>query len=152
MSQHEENDWVPLYDVVDHVVRTQHCYRERAIELVRTALDNFDAKSRTVDRPPRLVRSFIGGSEVFSEPPGEIIEVWREDVFRLWPDVADAQSLPPVPQKSSKHPKPLGAKLAAIFLAIKTLWPDGVPVGLTTTDRNNRILDFLRADPGSLDS
>jgi hypothetical protein len=143
MIHDQEQDWMLLYDVVDHVAGTQNCYRERAVKLVQDALDSLKVKSRTVDRPQALVRSFIRGSEIFHEPPGEVIEVWREDVLRLWPDVTDAQSAPPATQKSSERPKSLGPKMKGVLSAIRTLWPDGIPAGLTATDRNNKIMSFL---------
>ena len=63
----EESDWISLEDAVTYVEETQQCYREKADELVRQAVDNLKLKSRTVNSSPRWIedgwsRSILFGS------------------------------------------------------------------------------------------
>ena len=51
----EESDWISLEDAVTYVEETQQCYREKADELVRQAVDNLKLKSRTVNSSPRWI-------------------------------------------------------------------------------------------------
>ncbi len=43
-----------------------------------------------------------------------------------------------------------GAKSRGIRLAIDTLWPSGIPHGLTGKDRNRKIEEWLRANGHSV--
>lgn len=134
----DESDWMPLYEVIKHVEETQQFYHGKARATVEQALDRPDVRSRTVHGPPRLVTSFWGGSEVIHEAPGEIIEIRRDDVFRMWPPGRD-RSLPPTSQGSTARAKRSRPVTEGIVAAIKDLWPDGVPAGL----RRKEVLNFI---------
>jgi hypothetical protein len=81
----QQLDWMPFYEAVAHIERVKRCYQEKAIELILDAVNSLKARSRTFHGPPRLVSSHMGGAEILHEVRGDIIEVSREDVFRLWP-------------------------------------------------------------------
>jgi hypothetical protein len=144
----DESDWMPYPAVVAHVVATQHCYRERAVVLVREAIDGLRVKSRTVSGSPYYTESQLpGGEEIFFSSYGKGIEVWREDVLREWPE----RSRPPPAQPTSniplRHPRPIEE---GVVQAIRDSWPNGIPAGLKAKERNNRIIARLKENGASV--
>jgi hypothetical protein len=136
----EESDWISREAAIELVEATLHCYRERAINLVREAVDGLKVKSRTAPGPPGWVSSHLpDGSEIIFVDRN--IEVWREDVLKL---CSESQ---PLPAKPPSNPPPRRARAAeeGILLAIRSIWPDGIPQeGLKAKDRDNRIANWLK--------
>jgi hypothetical protein len=144
----DESDWMPHPAVIAHVEATQHCYRERAIVLVREAIDGLKVKSRTVSDSPYYIESQLPGEgEIFFSSYGKGIEVWREDVLREWPE----HSHPPAAQSASNaqrtRPRPIEE---GVVQAIRDLWPNGIPGGLKAKERNNKIIARLEENGASV--
>jgi hypothetical protein len=140
----DESDWMPLDRVIAHVEATQHCYRERAIALVREAIDGL--RSRTVSGALSWLESHLpDGSEIFFSNYERGIEVRREDVLLKWPE----RSRPPRAQPTSNVP--LGHRREnGVVQAIRDLWPNGIPGGLNAKERNNRIITQLKKNGASV--
>jgi hypothetical protein len=134
-----EEAWTPLYEAVEFVEAKQCCHRERAIALVREALEAGQLRSRTVAGPPLwVVTRGPDGSERFHSDGGERIEVLREDVLQLWQEGKQ----PAVRKKAvPKRPKPVEE---GILEAIRALWPNGIPRGLKAKQRDNQIHKWLK--------
>jgi hypothetical protein len=80
-----EEAWMPLYEAVEFVEAQQCCHRQRAIKLVREALEAGPLRSRSVEGEPLwIVSKGPDGSERYHSDRGERVEVLREDVLRLW--------------------------------------------------------------------
>jgi hypothetical protein len=142
----DESDWMPLDRVIAHVEATQHCYRERAIALVREAIGGL--RSKTVSGALSWVESHLpDGSEIFFSNYDRGIEVRREDVLLMWPE----RSRPPPGQPTSNVP--LGHRQPrenGVVQAIRDLWPNGIPEGLKAKERNNRIITQLKENGASV--
>ena len=141
----EDSDWISLEDAVAYVEATLHCYREKALELARKAVHNLKVKSRTVHSSPKWLVSVISGQEVFHSDLGESIEVCRKDVVEFCLELRQAGTRS-APAKigsnaAQRRPQPISD---GIRLAIKDLWPGGVPTGLRAIERDNQILAWLK--------
>jgi hypothetical protein len=140
----DEGAWMLVHDVIDFVEKAQHCYRERAIRLVRDALDSGQVRSRTVEGAPMWLTSSLGGSEIFYSDDGRRIEVLQEDVFRLWQEGKQ----PPGAQKTvPKRARPVEE---GVLEAIRALWPNGIPRGLKPKERDNEIHKWLKENGRSV--
>ena len=132
----DELDWMPLGGVIAHVEAAQHCYRERAIVLVREAIDGLKVQSRTVSASPYWIESHLpDGKEIFFDMG---IEVWRVDVLREWPERSQLQP-PPAQTTSNTPPRRRRPRTEGIVQAIRNLWPNGIPVALIAKERDNEI-------------
>ena len=138
----EESDWISLEDAVTYVEETQQCYREKADELVRQAVDNLKLKSRTVNSSPRWIE--VAGAEVYYSDRGIRIEVWRKGLLELFPKRQNdaPQSAPHETGSAQRRFQPISD---AVDSAIKELWPEGIPNLLRAKDRNNKIREWLRS-------
>jgi hypothetical protein len=74
----DEGAWMDFYDVIFFVEKAQHCYQERAVKLVRDALD--------------------------SGQVGPRVEVLKEDVLRLW---EEGKQPPPAQKTVPKRARPV---------------------------------------------
>jgi hypothetical protein len=61
----EESDWISVDGAVSLVETALQCYRERARDLLRQAVNNLRVKSRTVNSSPRWIVSEVAGAEVY---------------------------------------------------------------------------------------
>ncbi len=130
----EDSDWISRDAAVAYVEATLHCYREKALELVRKAVNNLKVKSRTVSSPEWLV-SVIAGQEAFHSDHGESIEVCRRDVVEFCLEL----------QHAAKRSSPLKRKSALwnnITSAIADLWPDK-EITERAKVRNDKIHEWL---------
>lgn len=142
----DKSDWMPYPAVVAHVEATQHCYRERAIVLVREAIDGL--KSRTVSGYPYYIESQLPGEEeIFFSSYGKGIEVWREDVLREWPEHSHSPAAQPASNAQRSRPRPIEE---GVVQAIRDLWPNGIPGGLKAKERNNKIVARLKENGASI--
>jgi hypothetical protein len=137
----EVSDWMPLHAVIARVEVTRHCHRERATDLVQEAIDETKVRSRTVRGPPQWLSSRFNGQDVFHSDGGVSIEVWREDVLRLWPE---RQGDTPPAQPASRAPRKRAPTEEGVVLAMKSLWPGGIPLGLKAKDRDKHIGNWLK--------
>jgi hypothetical protein len=137
----EHPDWIPLEDAVTYVEATQQCYREKAADLVRQAVDNLKLKSRTVNSSPRWIVSEVAGAEAYYSDRGKRIEVSRKGLLELFPErQSDATQAPPVIGSAQRRLQPISNGIAS---AIKELWPEGIPELLRAKDRNDKIHEWL---------
>jgi hypothetical protein len=72
--------------------------------------------------------------------PGNLTVMWIGIVLRL-PETAAAPAK--VATTAARPPARLTRGEAAVHVAVTTLWPTGVPVGLRTKERNEQIKAFL---------
>ena len=113
----EDSDWISRDAAVAYVEATLQCYREKALELVRQAVNNLKVKSRTVNSSPKWLVSDIAGQEVFHSDHGESIEVCRKDVVEFCLEL----------QHAAKRSSPRKSKSALsnnVTSAIADLWPN----------------------------
>jgi hypothetical protein len=138
----EDSDWISPAAAVAHVEATQECYREKAVELVRQAAYNLRLKSRTVYSSPRWTVSDRDGQEIFHSDGGKRIEFWRKGLLELFPQRQNgaAQWVPPEIGSAQRRVQPISDGIA---LAIKELWPEGIPKLLRAKDRNDKIHEWL---------
>ncbi len=69
----------------------------------------------------------------------------QEEVVRQWPSSSRSQLPDDRPTKVGSKGGP-GAKTLGIEQAIRQLWPNGIPKGLSAKDRNEAILDWLKSN------
>ncbi|MGO8976562.1 MAG: hypothetical protein ACLQNV_23930 [Steroidobacteraceae bacterium] len=133
----EDSDWISIDAAVAYVEETLHCYREKARELVRKAVNNLKVKSRTVHSSPKWLVSVIAGQEAFHSDHGESIKVCRKDVveFCLQLQHAATQSSP----RKSKS-----ALWNNVTSAIADLWPDK-EITERAKVRNDKIHEWLKS-------
>jgi hypothetical protein len=144
----DESDWMPYAAVITHVEATQHCHRERAVRLVREAIDGLRVKSRTVGDSPYYVESLLpGGVEIFFSSYGVGIEVWRGDVLREWPEHSDRLSAQPASKAGRMRRRPIEE---GVVQAILDLWPNGIPENQKAKERNRRIIARLKENGASV--
>ena len=135
----EDSDWISLDEAASYVEVTKGCYREKAIDLLRQAADGLKLKSRTItNSPPRWNVSVVAGNERFHSDGRQRIELYRKDVLAL----CESKSTPP---KIGS-----GAISDGIHLAIKDLWPNGIPKGVRAKERDNEILEWLKQNDKSI--
>jgi hypothetical protein len=79
----EASDWISVDAAVALVETTLHCHREKAVDLVRQAVNNLKVKSRTVNSTAEWVVLEVAGEEVFYSDRGQRIEVCRKDVVEF---------------------------------------------------------------------
>src|SRR5262249_49227757 len=79
----DDSDWWPVDRAVAHVEQALHCYREKAVQLVRQAVDDLTLKSRT-NPEPRWYGLDVGEGEIFFSDRGKgVVEIFREDLVRF---------------------------------------------------------------------
>jgi hypothetical protein len=142
----DASDWMSVDEAATYVEATVGCYREKAIDLLRQAADGLKVKSRTVNSSPRwIVDSDIAGNEIFYSDHGKRIELYRDDVLKLWPKHhrKDATQSTPLKTRSS-------AISDGIRLAMNNLWPGGIPEGVRAKERDNQIREWLKDNRKSI--
>jgi hypothetical protein len=140
-----EGAWMPLHDVIAFVETAQHCYREKAEQLVWAALDAGHARSRTVEKgEPLWHTTILGGSEIVYSDYGRRVEALREDVLGLW---LEAKEPPAAPKAVPKRARPVEE---GVLEAIRALWPNGIPRGLKAKQRDNEIHKWLKTNGRSV--
>jgi hypothetical protein len=138
----EEPDWMPLHEVIAHVEAIKECHRGKATQLVREAVDGLKVKSKTVlDSSVYRVWHLPGGEEAFSNGDGSI-ELWREDVFRMWPEHSREQPLP-AQTASNAPPTRRRPRETGIVEAIRDIWPNGIPARIKPKERDRMIRAWL---------
>ena len=141
----EDLDWISHYAAVDHVEATQQCYREKAVDLVRQAVDNLKLRSRTVKSSPRWLVSDIAGVEVFHSDFGKRVEVCRKDVFELWPERQNDATRPAPAKIGSNAAQRRGKPISdGVRSAINERWPGGIPADLMAKERDEQIIEWLK--------
>jgi hypothetical protein len=130
-----DSDSMSLDEAVTYVAATLHCYRDKARELVRKAINNLKVKSITVHSSPKWLVSVIAGQEVFYSDHGESIEVCRKDVVELCLELRQAA-------RRSSRPKKRSAVWNGVSSAIADLWPNK-EITVRGKDRNDRIHEWL---------
>src|SRR5262249_5299313 len=92
------------------------------------------------------VMTFISRAGYLVDRKIDLIEVRRSDVTRVLYAFGSGAIPHPTgnPANLSKRKSGAGAKSHAIKQAIKELWPEGIPAGLSAKDRNNKIVERLR--------
>lgn len=131
---------------VDFVEATLKCYRNRAISLLREAVDKLQVNSRTRHGPLLWVcDSLEDGSEILYSDRGEGIEVSREGVLRLCSERTGDRAQP-LPAEPASNPPKRHAKRReeGICSACRTIWPTGIPPHLKVGERNRQIRDWLK--------
>jgi hypothetical protein len=131
----EESNWLSVDAAVALVETTLQCYRERAVDLVRQAVNNLKVKSKTTYSSPSWLVSDMAGMEVIHSDGGKRVEVCRKDVVEFCSKL----------QHAAKRSSPRKSKSALsnnVTSAIADLWPDkkiteGVKV------RKDKIHDWL---------
>jgi hypothetical protein len=132
----EDPDWISLDAAVALGETTLQCYRERAVELMRQAVDNLKVKSRTVKSSPRWIVSEVAGAEIFHSDGGKRVEVCRKDVVEFCSELRTTAT-------RSFPPKSKSALWNNVTSAIADLWPDE-EITVRAKDRNKKIHDWLR--------
>jgi hypothetical protein len=141
----EDSDWISFDAAVAHVEATQQCYREKAIDLVRQAADNLKLKSRTVESSPKWIMSYKAGKQIFHSDYGQRIEVCRQNVLELWPERQKDATRPAPAKIGSNAAQRRGQPISdGIRLAIKDLWPGGIPTDLMAKERDEQIIQRLK--------
>jgi hypothetical protein len=132
----EESDWISVDGAASLVETALQCYRERARDLLRQAVNNLRVKSRTVNSSPRWIVSEVVGAEVYHSDHGKRVEVSRKDVieFRLGLQLTATRSSPP--KKTALR--------NSVTAAIADLWPDK-EIALRAEDRDNKIHEWLKS-------
>jgi len=143
----EDSDWISLDDAVSHVEATLHCYREKALDVVKQAADDLKLKTRTVtNRSPGFIESFVGGERIFHPYRGPTIEICRNDLLKLWPEHQEGETRN-LRRDKTRRSRP---NSDGINEAIDALWPQGTPRGLRAKDRYNQIEDWLERNQRSI--
>ena len=141
----KDSDWISRDAAVAHVEATQQCYREKAVDLVRQAVDNLKLRSRTVNSPPGWLVSNIAGVERFHSDFGKRVEVCRKDLLELWPERQNDATRPPPAKIGSNAAQRRGKPISDdVRSAINELWPGGIPVGLMAKERDAQIIEWLK--------
>lgn len=131
----EESDWLSVDAAVALVETTLQCYRGKAVDLVRQAVNNLKVKSKTVNSSPRWLVSDMAGMEVIHSDGGERVEVCRKDVVKFCLELQHAAT-PSSPRKSKS------ALSNNVTSAIADLWPDKkITVGAKV--RNDKLHEWL---------
>jgi hypothetical protein len=131
----EESDWLSVDAAVALVEATLQCYRERAVDLVRQAVNNLKVKSKTVNSSLGWLVSDMAGMEVIHSDGGKKVEVCRKDVIEFCLELQHAA-------KRSSPRKSNSALSNNVIAAIANLWPDKkITVG--TKVRNAKIHEWL---------
>jgi hypothetical protein len=140
----EDPDWISVGDAVAYVEATQQCYREKAVELVRQAVDNLELRSRTVQSSPKWTVSIIDGVEAHHSNGGKRLEICRQDVLELWPErQKDAARSAPAKIGSNvaqRHGQPISDGIRS---AKNELWPGGIPTHVMAKERDAQIIKWL---------
>jgi hypothetical protein len=141
----KESDWISLDTAVAHVEAKLECYHEKAVDLVRQAVNNLKVKSKTVNSSPTWNVSVIAGQEIFHSDGGNRVEVYRQDVLELWPErQKDATRSAPAkigPTAAQRRRQPISDGVRS---AINELWPGGIPADLMAKERNEQIIEWLK--------
>lgn len=133
----EDSDWISLDEAASYVEAAKGCYQQKAIDLLRQAADGLKLKTRT-SPSRRWIVSVVAGETRYHADDGKRIEFYRKDVLAF----CESKSTPPKIRS--------GAISDGIRLAIKDLWPDGIPDGVRAKDRDNQILDWLKHNNKSI--
>ncbi len=89
--------------------------------------------------------SVIAGQEAIHSDHGESIEVCRKDVVEFCLELRQAGMRLAPAKIGSNAAQRRGQPISdGIRLAIKDLWPGGVPTGLRAIERDNQILAWLK--------
>jgi len=142
----EGSDWISFGDAVAYVEATQQCHQEKAVELVRQAANNLKLRSRTVESSPRWIESVIAGVQVYHSDFGKGVEVCRQDLLELWPerqkDATRSASAKIGSTARQRRHQPISDGVRS---AIKEIWPGGIPCDLLAKDRDEQIIEWLKA-------
>ena len=141
----EDSDWISHDAAVAHVEATQQCYRDKAVELVRQAVNDLRLRSRTANSSPGWLVSNIAGREVFHSDFGERVEVYRQDVLKLWPERLKDATLPAPakigPNAAQRRRQPISDGIRSV---INEEWPSGIPDDLLAKERDAKIIERLK--------
>jgi hypothetical protein len=132
----EESDWISVEDAVSLVETTLQCYRERASDILRQAVDNLRVKSRTVNSSPRWIVSEVAGAEVYHSDHGKRVEVLHKDVIEFCSGLKRTATRSSPPKKSALR--------NSVTAAIADLWPDK-EITLRAKDRDDKIHEWLKS-------
>jgi len=133
----EESDWISIDAAVALVETMLRCHREKAVELLRQAVDNLKVKSRTVNSLA-WIETEMDGAEVFFSNRGKSLEVCRKDVAEYCLELQQRAA------SRSSPPKRRSATRNNVTSAIADLWPDG-EITFRAKDRNGKIHDWLKS-------
>jgi hypothetical protein len=81
----------------------------------------------------------------------EELEVPRAAIDRLWPEAAKNRR-GAAREGAPQSRRSVGAKTRGVQEAIDHLWPNGIPPGLSPKERNNKIIDHIDHNGGSIPS
>jgi hypothetical protein len=132
----EESDWISVDAAVALVETALQSYRERAIDLLRQAVDNLRVKSRTVNSSPQWIVSEVAGVEVYHSDHGKRVEVSRKGVVEVCLELQRTAT------RSSPPKKP--ALRNNVTAAIADLWPDK-EITVRAKDRDKKIHEWLKS-------
>lgn len=142
----EGSDWILFEDAVAYVEATQQCHREKAVELVRQAASNLKLRSRTVESSPTWIESVIAGVQVYHSDFGKRVEVCRHDLLELWPerqkDATQSASAKIGSTARQRRHQPISDGVRS---AINEIWPGGIPCDLLAKERDEQIIEWLKA-------
>jgi hypothetical protein len=142
----EGSDWILFEDAVAYVEATQQCHREKAVELVRQAASNLKLRSRTVESSPTWIESVIAGVQVYHSDFGKRVEVCRQDLLELWPerqkDATQSASAKIGSTARQRRHQPISDGVRS---AINEIWPGGIPCDLLAKERDEQIIEWLKA-------
>lgn len=127
------SDWMSFHDAIVHVEATQKCYEGLAIKLLQQAADTLEIRSRTVADSPAWV---VSGDKRYLND-GKDLQFSREDVFKKWSERKDAATA------KRRSRRGTGVFSHSMDLAVKDLWPDGIPEGLTAKDQDEQVRQWL---------
>jgi len=141
----EDSDWISRDAAVAYVEATLNCYREKALELVRKAVNNLKVKSRTVHSSPEWLVSVIAGQEAIHSDHGESIEVCRKDVVEFCLELRQAGTRSAQAKIGSNAAQRRGQPISiSVRSAINELWPGGIPADLMAKERDEKIIERLK--------
>jgi hypothetical protein len=95
-------------------------------------------------RPSEPVTLFAARAGRLVDRKIEVIEVRTLDVSNLFCGPSNQVDVNP-PRDLPERRLAAGAKARGVKQAIEALWPDGVPDGLSAKDRDNKVVEWLRA-------
>jgi hypothetical protein len=149
--------WMSGNEALLHIVQVEGCTFPEAIEQLKAAIEDRQVDAARASPPHQLiskVKEVTPSGEAkgsrgfgFSLPRAEPLQfrVKRESVLRIWPIRADA----PVPTvvKPETGRSRVTARLRPIHDGIKeaiaAIWPNGIPAGLKSKERDREIRAWL---------
>jgi hypothetical protein len=152
--------WMSGKEALLHIVQAEGCTFPEAIEQLKAAIGDRKVDAARASPPHQLIGAIkeitpsgeakgsmrLGGFGLSFPHPGPLpFRVKRENVLRIWPNPADAP-IPTVtkPETEGPHetarPRPIHD---GIKKAIDAIWPDGVPAGLKSKERDLQIRAWL---------